>query len=202
MLRNKTEISPAAEALASSASESPFHELVAAREVAVAHRVDDSFIAECTDTRHPTLPGRVQIAWEDEAGRTHARWVPVLAHLSLRVHDRVLVLRPRSFPEPLVVGVIDGFASCPEPPSQVAAVLQVERDEKVQIVAENGAPLLEITRDGEGPVVRLMNAATRLELPGHLQITADEIVLRARQGKVEIDANDDVIVTGEHIRLN
>ena len=202
MLRDNTKISPAAEALTSSVSESPFQELVAAREVAVAQRVDDSFVAECTDTRHPTLPGRVQIAWEDEPGRRHTLWVPVLAHSSPRVRDRVLVLRPRSFPEPLVVGVIDGFASCSEPPSQGAVVLQVQRDEKVQIVAENGAPLLEVTRDDQGPVVRLMNAATRLELPGHLQITADEIVLRARQGKVEIGAKDDVIVTGEKIRLN
>jgi hypothetical protein len=113
-----------------------------------------------------------------------------------------LVLRPRSFPEPLVVGVVDGFGPRPEPVAASAPVIEVKHDEKVRIVAENGTPLVEVTRTDDGPVVRVMSAATRLELPGNLQITADEIVLRARQGKVAIAAHDDVVVTGEKIRLN
>jgi hypothetical protein len=205
MLRSNFKEPASAEALASSSSdgESPFHELIAEREVAVTPRGDDSFVAVCSETSHPTLRGRVQITWEGEPGGARTLWAPVLAHLSLRVHDRVLVLRPRGFPEPLVVGVIDDECGRrPEPPTGVAAVLEVKLDEKVQIVAENGAPLVEVTRGAEGPVVRVMSAATRLELPGDLQITADEIVLRARQGQVKIDASADVVVAGKNIRLN
>jgi hypothetical protein len=203
MRRGNAQEAPAAEARASGDGQSPFHELVSAREVSIPQRAEDSFVAECTDTGHPAWPGRVQITWEDESGRSLSQWVPVLAHSRPRVLDRVLVQRPRGFPEPLVVGVVDGFERCAEPRGRAAAVLEVERGETVQVVAENGAPLLEVTRDADGPVVRVMNAATRLELPGQLQIAADEIVLRARQGKVVVDASDDdVVVTGKKIRLN
>jgi hypothetical protein len=194
--------SVAAPAPPSADEQSPFQQLVSEREVAGAQWQNESFVAECMETRHPTLTGRVQIRWEEGAGREQTLWVPVLRHLSVRVHDRVLVIRPRGYPEPLIVGVIDGFTRRPEPPEEVAARIEVRRDEKLQIVAENGAPLLEVAQNESGPVVRVLNATTQLELPGNLQITADEIVLRARQGKVEIDANDDVVVTGENIHLN
>lgn len=207
MLKSNAPEYPSAEVLGSSASdgESPFRALVSEREVSVAHRADDSFVAECTDTRHPTLTGRVQIAWQDESGQPRTLWAPVLAHLSLRASDRVLVLRPRSFPEPLVVGVVavdDGRGARPEPLTVRDAVLEVKPGKKLQIILEDGTPLVEVTHEGEGPVVRVMSATTQLELPGHLQITADEIVLRARQGQVKIAATDDVVVTGQKIRLN
>jgi len=67
-------------------------------------------------------------------------------------------------------------------PSVVAHVLEMKRDEALQVNAENGQPLLHIARNQQGPVIRLLQADTQVELPGKLRITAGAIEMRARAG--------------------
>jgi uncharacterized protein (DUF2345 family) len=69
-------------------------------------------------------------------------------------------------------------------------------------MTKEGEPLLEVVREASGPVVRLLQAAARIDLPGALRIEADAIELRARTGEVRIEAADDVVVRGGAIRLN
>ena len=159
-------------------------------------------VATCTEGRHPTLTGRIRVRCEDARGCVHECWVATLHGLCVRVSDRVLVLKIRDQPDPIVIGVVDGFSRRPEAPKLVAQTLEMKRDEALQVSAENGQPLLHITRNQQGPVIRLLQADTEVELPGKLRIAAGEIELCARKGAVRIDASDDVEIVGEAIRLN
>jgi hypothetical protein len=128
--------------------------------------------------------------------------VATLQGLSVRISDRVLVLKLPDQPDAIAVGVVDGFSHRPEIPKRIAQILEIKRDEAVQVNAENGQPLLQIVRNQEGPVIRLLQADTQVELPGKLCITAGAIEMRARAGAVRIDASDDVEIVGEAIHLN
>ena len=162
----------------------------------------EPFVAECTDARHPTLQGRVRIRW-DGAGLTNEDlWVPTLHGLAVRAGDRLLVQMPHGGSEPIVVGVIDGFHPRPEPDRTVAARIEVKQDEVLQVCSQEGVPLVEIVRDEKGPIVRLLQSDTRLDVKGKLSITAAEIELKAVKGEVRIQASDDVNVVGEAIHLN
>jgi len=159
-------------------------------------------IATCTEERHPTLTGRIRVRCEDARGCLHEGWVVTLDGLSARVSDQVLVLKLPNQLDPIVVGIINGFSRRPEAPRQTAQILEMKRDEALQVNAENGQPLLHITHNAQGPVIRLLQADTQVELPGRLGISANAIELRARAGPVRIDASDDVEIVGEAIHLN
>jgi len=161
----------------------------------------ESFVGECEKTRHPTLTGRIFVSWEEGQDCKRA-WLPTLHALSVRKCDRVLLQWPANWPEPIVVGVIDGFAARPEVQPSVAATLEVQRDESVRIHSVDGTGLIEIRVAESGPVVRILSRDVNLEYPGALNITADQIALRAQRGPVQIDATDDVVVRGETIQLN
>jgi hypothetical protein len=105
-------------------------------------------------------------------------------------------------PDAIVVGVVDGFSHRPEAPKRVAHILEMKSDEVLHDNAENGQLLLEIARNQQGPVIRLLQADTQVELPGKLRITASAIEMRARAGAVRIDASDNVEIVGEAIHLN
>jgi hypothetical protein len=105
-------------------------------------------------------------------------------------------------PEPIVVGVVDGFSRRAEPPQTSAVQLELRGDETFRITGERGQPLVEIVQGSNGPVVRLLHADTELELPGKLKLRAAEIELTASRGDVRIEANDDVSIKGEMVRLN
>lgn len=159
-------------------------------------------VATCTEERHPSLTGRIRVRCEDARGCVHENWVATLQGLNARVSDRVLVLKLPHQPDAIAVGVVDGFNRRPETPRLVAQTLEMKRDEALQVNAENGQPLLQIVRNQQGPVIRLLQADTQVELPGKLRITADAIEMRARAGAVRIDAADDVEIVGEAIHLN
>jgi hypothetical protein len=165
---------------------------------------DPTFVATCIDPRHPTLIGRVKIAWGEPGAATSddGWWVPTLHGLTIRDGDRLLLARAAGSVEPIVVGVIDGFLPRPETVRQVAAQIQLERDETLRVCADDGQPLVEIVRDEAGPVVRLLQADTRLDLRGKLQITATELELKASQGAVRIEASGEVSLVGEIVHLN
>jgi hypothetical protein len=100
------------------------------------------------------------------------------------------------------MGVIDGFLPRPEPARVVGTQLELKQDEVFQVRTEDGQPLIEVIRDAAGPVVRLLQSDTRLELQGKLSITAAELELKASNGQVRIEASDDVNLVGELIHLN
>lgn len=159
-------------------------------------------VGECLDARHPTLLGRYLVRYPEPDGRPVERWLASLYGLPVRAHDRVLLIQPGNWPEPLVVGVIDGFAIRPEPPAVAAASLELKPDEVVRVVGARGEPLVEVRRNEAGPVVRLLTGDVQLELPGKLALSAKSIDLRATLGGVNITATDDVIVRGESVHLN
>jgi hypothetical protein len=163
---------------------------------------DGHVIATCTEERHPTLNGRIHVRCEDARGRVHEGWVATLSGLPVRVSDCVLVLKLPDQRDPIVIGVVDGFSRHPETPKLIAQILEMKRDETLQVNAENGEPLLHITHNDQGPVIRLLQADTQVELPGKLCISAGAIEMRARAGSVRIDASDDVEIVGEAIHLN
>jgi hypothetical protein len=164
--------------------------------------VGEPFVAECIDPRHPTLQGRVSVRWCWQGGDAEEVWVPTLHGLAIRKGDRLLLQMPHGADEPIVVGVIDGFLPRPGPTRRQGARLELKNDETLQVCDQDGHPLVEVVQNEGGPVVRLLQSNTRLDLNGKLSITAGEIELKAKQGQVRIEASDDVILVGEVVHLN
>jgi len=159
-------------------------------------------IATCTEDRHPTLAGRVRVRCENAHGHVCQAWVATLNGLVVRVLDRVLVLKLPHEIDPIVIGVVDGFSRRAEAPKRLAQVLELKRDETLQVNAESGQPLLQIVRNQQGPLIRLLQTDTQIDFAGKLCLSAEAIEMRARQGAVRIDASDDVEIVGEAIHLN
>ena len=159
-------------------------------------------VGDCLEGRHPTLLGRYLIRYPGGDGEPVDRWLASLYGLPVRAHDRVLLLQPGNWPEPVVIGVIDGFANRPESPAVKAAILELQPDEVVRIHGSRGEPLIEVRQHDSGPLIRLLSEDINLELPGKLKLVAKSIELAATQGGVTISASDDVTVKGETIKLN
>ena len=159
-------------------------------------------VACCIEDRHPTLRGRVRVAITDEAGKEHDTWLATLQDLPVRTGDHLLVIQPRNWPEPIVAGVLDGHTPRPDRARSAAAALELKRDETLAVTDANGNTLLEVFPTADGPVVKLLDDQTNIELAGELRVTARQIRLAARQGEVTISASADVVVKGETIQLN
>ncbi len=160
-----------------------------------------NLVGQCIADDHPQQLKRVRVRWLADGDEQEA-WVPTLRRLAVRRGDQVLLSRPANWPEPIVVGVLDGFPRRDELERVEAARIDLRSDEAVRVAGVNGAPLLELFESEEGPVVRLLQEDTQLELAGALRISAREIALSAREGPIEIDTPDEVIVKGENIYLN
>ena len=186
---------------AADAHASPLVDLIAAATTAVpaAGRLSGVVVGECVDDRHPQFPGRVLVRIA-EAGAVRELWVACLVHSPVRRNDRVLLLQPGNWPEPVVVGVLDGLRPRAAPATTAAAV-DLRRDEQVEIRDHAGAPLLTIVPTPAGPLLRLARADQRLEVAGKLAIAAEAIELRSTGG-MRLAAGGDVVVTGEEIALN
>jgi hypothetical protein len=157
-------------------------------------------VAEVLGDHHPDRVGRVQVHWQTPQGPV-SRWVPTLWGLPIRCGDRVLLQQPGNWPEPVVVGVVDGFTARPPRTSQAAATLDIRTDQHVEIVGSRGRPLLAVHEGPSGPVVRLLSEDLDLEVPGRFRVRARSLQLQSEQG-AEIDAQGDVVVRGETIHLN
>lgn len=159
-------------------------------------------VGECMDDKHPSINGRVLVAWQDADRQQIERWLPTLQGMAVRKMDRVLVQQPANWPEAVVFGVLDGCSDRPEAKLQARHSLELKTDETVRIDAQNGQPLIEIYQQGDQPVVRLLSEHINLELNGKFSIAADSIDLKARRGNVEITSEADVVVKGEMVELN
>ena len=162
----------------------------------------ETVIAECVDAAHPSLVARVLVRWSWPSGGTTSAWIPTLHGLPVREGDRVLVTQPSNAPEPIVLGVVDGFAARSEPARSAAARVELQRDEAVRVTSVDGVPLVELFQGEGGPVVRLLAPDVSLELPGALQLSAKSVDIVAREGELKLKARDDVLVEGETINLN
>jgi hypothetical protein len=158
-------------------------------------------VGECVDACHPTLQGRALVRWTD-GSTTHEAWLPMLMSVTVRADDRVLLLSPANFAQPVIVGVLDGFASRPERGKQPAAQLELQNDEAIRVHSRDGQELLELSMSESGPVVKLLTTAVAISLPGALSISAESIALQARRGEVVVSATDDVVIAGATVRLN
>lgn len=164
--------------------------------------VRGAWVGRCLDARHPTLSGRVLCEIAAPGGDLVELWIPTLTGLAVRAGDHLLLTKPANWSEPVVVGVVDGFARRPEVPLKPAATLSLMRDEAMVIESQEGVRLCELRQSEEGPVVRLLHQDVHLELEGALRVSAKTIALAAREGEARIEAQADVVVKGETVHLN
>jgi hypothetical protein len=194
---------PTPQAAAAPAEHSLLDQLLPETVAAPAARpTPEALVGECLDNHHPTLTGRALVRYAGADGQTVERWLPTLYGITVRAADRVLLQQPANWPEPLIVGVVDGFALRPERPYLPGPSVVLQKDETLRVTAPDGTPLVEIRQDEKGPVVRLLAEQTNLDLPGSLRIAAESIELDAKQGGMTLKAADDVTVQGEMIQLN
>lgn len=159
-------------------------------------------VGECIRTDHPTLTGRVLVRIDAAGDSATECWLPTLQGLAVRPGDRLIVVNPSNHPEPVVVGVLDGFALRPEPRRETAATITLQPDERLLVTAASGQDLLEVHLAEKGPVVRLLQPDVDLDIPGDLRLRAKAVRLEATMGKVEVEAHDDVVLRGENVKLN
>ena len=159
-------------------------------------------VGECLDDRHPAVEGRFLIAYPNFDGGPHERWLGSLQGLRVRRGDRVVLFRPGNWPEPVVAGVICGTEDEAEPRVRPGMSVRLEKYDSVQVLGANGEMLVAISCGESGPMVQLLQPDVEIQAAGHLRISAKTIQLEARQGDVEVEARDDVVVRGDMIRLN
>lgn len=160
-------------------------------------------VAVCTDDRHPDLVGRVRVVWRASPDADEVEvWVPTLQSITVRTGDRVLLLQADNWPEPVVVGVVDGFVRRREPKPTRRPTVELPDDEALRVVDRTGNPLVEIRSGPAGAELRLVDEQVALKVAGRFRIEAGAIELRAVEGGVEVEASDDVRIRGEVVRLN
>ena len=98
---------------------------------------------------------------------------------------------------------VEKATPAPGPGRPVRRDMVLPQGRSLRVVTENGEPLLEITNTETGSELRLLCGDTAIAVTGDLAIEADSIRLKARKGKVEVNAEeDDVLVEGKNIYLN
>jgi hypothetical protein len=162
-----------------------------------------TLVGECLDTHNPHLPRRVLVRARDEDGKPVVAWLPVLADLRVRAGHKVLLSKPDNWPEPIVVGAIEGLEQT-EAPTRVddGPALRLERGQAIVITDPAGQPLFELQATADGPRIALLGADVSIDTKGSLRIGAERIELCARAGGVDIRTDGDAIVRGRVIRLN
>ncbi|MPZ21615.1 MAG: hypothetical protein GEV06_27550 [Luteitalea sp.] len=161
-----------------------------------------TFVGEVLATQHPTLAGRLLVAWTDASGVRNEWWLPALRGSWVRTRDRVVITRPANWSEWIVTGVLDGLET-PRPPERAsAASLALHNDEVLTVTTAMGEPLIELFGGEAGPVVRLLRTDVDVQVAGALRVHAKSLELSADQGHLKLRASEDVIVEGENIELN
>jgi hypothetical protein len=159
-------------------------------------------VGECLRTDHPTIAGRVLVRIPTGDAAATDLWLPMLHGMAVRPGDRLLIVTPSNHPEGVAIGVIDGFALRPEPGRDTLSTITLQADERILVKAASGQDLLELHQSDSGPVVRLLQPDVDLDIPGALRVRAKSVRLEASTGKFEIEAQDDVVLRGETVKLN
>lgn len=159
-------------------------------------------VGECLDDHHPAIEGRFLVVYPDIDGCPHERWLGSVQGLRVRRGDRVILLRPGNWPEPVVAGVLCGTEDDAVPPLRSGPTVRLQESDSLQVLGANGEPLVEISWGKAGPAVQLLQSDVEIQSEGHLRISAKTIQLKARQGDVHVEASEDVVVRGDMIRLN
>ncbi len=166
-----------------------------------------------TDTVDPKQHRRIRVRWQiDETA--YEEWLHRTAGFDCVPGDTVLVQSVKNRPEPIATAVLE------KPPEnsdvkesetaqkalktapKAAPAVVLSQGTSVQIVAENGNPLVEVSSTDDGPKLKLLCADTIIDIPGDLSVNAKSIKLTATSGKAELVADDDVVVIGKNIYLN
>ena len=72
----------------------------------------------------------------------------------------------------------------------------------IQVVTHDGRKLVEIGKSMNGPTIRICQRDAAINLPGSLSISAGELKLFSHTGDVRINADKEVVIEGDLIRLN
>jgi hypothetical protein len=170
----------------------------------------ETIVGCCLDDNHPEHVDRYQIAFTNERGFAEKRWLEAVKGVEVQRLDRVLLLRVRHLPEPVILASLGNEARKNRTQKNMASELEVRENNTVvlhgetpiQVVTHDGRKLVEIGKNRHGPCIRVCRKDMKLDLPGKLSLSAGEIELQAREGDVRIEAEQEVTVQGDLIRLN
>lgn len=154
-------------------------------------------LGTCVEAAHPVLSGRVRVRVDADAA-----WLPTLRGLAVREGDRVLLGPVQGCDEPVVLGVLDGTRPAARPAPASGGVLRLLADEVLTVCASDGAPLLHVAPGEGGPSVVLAGEGLHLSVAGPLELDVEALRVRAAHGGVCMQADGDVVLRGETIRLN
>lgn len=190
-------------------AEAEGHPVLALASLEVSPRVPPgTLIAECLATKHPSLQGRIQVRWASGRSgpaqeRDHVMWVPTLSGLVFRVGDRVLLTQPDNGAEPIAMGVVDGFARRPPKPEVSGPSLAIERDESLTLTTAEGTPLAKLRADASGGLeLAVLHPDLCVSTPGTLRLSGQQVEIEATEGRLNLKADEDVVVKAERIHLN
>lgn len=158
----------------------------------IAEAASAVLVGQCLQDRHPLIDGRYLVAFTDSTGEDRQQWLACLEGIVVQAGDRVLLVRPGNSADSLVVGVVSHGR--PRPKGDDSATVVVRQHETIHVATSDGETFMTISRDGDGgPTIRLAQPDVSIDVPGKLQLAAEEISLQAR---------NDVAVKGRTIRLN
>jgi len=186
-----------------------------------------AMVGECVDDCHPEWCDHYLVVFTDTKGETYRQWLPSVLGLEIRRGDLLVITKPLNWATPIIIGILSTTPSSQvkvtEPPvvgglsesdgevsKNVRSSFEVRPNNTValtgetpiQIVTHNGRKLVEIGIGPDGPMVRICQRDAVIDLPGKLAISAGEIELKSRSGDLKIEADHDVVVSGDLIRLN
>jgi len=155
-----------------------------------------TFLAQCV-----TSNGRVLTIRDHGADPSdEAVAADCLDHVAVAAGDLVLALHVNVSNRPIVIGSLTGGRShALQLPAGYSAEMATNG-----LVLKNpqGGVVLEIETVGASPKLKVGEDDLSIDLTGRLRIAARSIDLQARLGNVNVEANDDVVLLGERVRLN
>lgn len=166
-----------------------------------------TLIGTCVDDSHPELDGFYEVEYLGEGGECIRSWLVSLRGVRPKLRDSVLLSQPQNHPEPIVIGVI-GFFGGVEPETKPSFevrennIVVLNGNEPIQVVTHDGRKLVEIGKSLNGPTIRICQNDASINLPGSLSISAGELKLQSHTGDVQINADKEVVIEGDLIRLN
>jgi len=190
-----------------------------------------AMVGECVDDCHPEWCDHYMVAFTDTKGETFRQWLPCVLGLEIRRGDLLLMTKPINWATPVITGIVStapsgssslfstwdakpatpgyGFSEEITPKHERSAfevrpnnTVALSGEMPIQVVTHSGRKLVEIGLGANGPTIRICERNAVIDLPGKLTITAGELELKSRSGDLNIQADHDVVVQGDLIRLN